>query len=151
MAAGKFNSESDELISDINVTPFVDVVLVLLVIFIVTAPVLARNALGIKLPVSTTSDPVKSRTLGITVTRLGKVLLDGEEVDYAALENGVKSALKQDPDTQAIIAADDAAFHRDVVQAIDWLKRAGIEKFAVEVQKSGDDRLKSPSNPRKKP
>lgn len=136
MAASKFSSDSDELVADINITPFVDVVLVLLVIFIVMAPVIAKNSIDIKLPKAASSDGPKTKTLGITVNQQGQILIDGVATDYLSLETRVKTELMTDPELQAVISADGSTAHRDVVRAIDWLKRAGIVKFAVQVEKS---------------
>jgi biopolymer transport protein ExbD len=60
------------------VTPFVDVVLVLLVIFMVTAPMLMKDVIGIHLPKSTSSDQKALQSLGVAVTKQGQILLNGE-------------------------------------------------------------------------
>ena len=126
-------------ISDINVTPFVDVVLVLLVIFMVTAPAILKDSLGIQLPKSGTADSPKNRTFGLAITRQGQFILNGEIVDESVLSTKVKEALKEDAGVQALISADQDSRHAELVRAIDVLKSSGLEKFALEVRKDKSD------------
>jgi biopolymer transport protein TolR len=129
------STEDDSLISSINVTPFVDVVLVLLVIFIVTAPALVKDTLGIKLPKSSIADGSAIETLGIAVTRHGQILLNGTMATEEAVTAAVKAALAKNPESQAIIAADGDARHADVVHAIDLVKSAGMNRFALQIER----------------
>jgi len=123
-------------ISEINVTPFVDVVLVLLVIFMVTAPALVKDVIGVQLPKATSSSEKAMQTLGVAVTRQGQVLVNGAPVEKEGLEQEARRILAQTPDAQAIISADSEARHGDVVKAIDWVKGAGIEKFALQIERA---------------
>ena len=129
------STEDDAPFSDINITPFVDVVLVLLVIFIVTAPALVKDTLGIKLPKSSAADGSAMDTLGIAVTRQGQILLNGVISTEEAVTTAVKAALLKNPDSQAIIAADGEARHADVVKAIDLVKSAGMNRFALQIER----------------
>ena len=129
------STEEDSLISDINVTPFVDVVLVLLVIFIVTAPALVKDTLGIRLPKAAAADGSAMETLGVAVTAQGQVLLNGTIATEEAVTAAVRAALAKNPDAQAIIAADGEARHADVVRAIDLVKSAGMNRFALQVER----------------
>ena len=130
-------SASDDIIpmSAINVTPFVDVVLVLLVIFMVTAPVLMKDSIGIHLPKAASADQKAPPSLGVAVTKQGQILLNGELVSPETLSIQVKQALAADPDARAIISADEDARHGDVVKAIDLVKSAGMEHFAIQIEK----------------
>jgi biopolymer transport protein ExbD len=126
-------------ISEINVTPFVDVVLVLLVIFMVTAPVLMKDTLGLKLPKSSSGDSKAAPTsLGIAVTRHGQFLLAGRAVSEAELLAEAALALKKNSEVQALISADQDARHGDVVRAIDQIKSAGIQRFALQIERPGN-------------
>jgi biopolymer transport protein ExbD len=131
------SSVTDEMgpISAINVTPFVDVVLVLLVIFMVTAPVLMKDSFGIHLPKAASADQKTAQSLGVVVTAQGQILINGELATPDAVLSQVKAALAANPDTQALIAADGEAKHSDVVRAIDLIKTAGIEHFAIQIEK----------------
>ncbi len=133
--AAEFNNDSeDSTFASINVTPFVDVVLVLLVIFMITAPALVKDILEIKLPKVSSGDGKIMQTLGVAVNRDGNILLNGVLTDDEGLKSAALEALKQSPDAQAIISADvDVAYGR-VVKVIDLLKTSGLEKFAVQIE-----------------
>ena len=128
---------SDEMgpISAINVTPFVDVVLVLLVIFMVTAPVLMKDSFGIHLPKAASADQKSSSSLGVVVTRQGQILINGQIATPEAVMAEVRQTLAAHPETHALISADADARHADVVKAIDLIKSAGMSRFALQIDK----------------
>lgn len=134
--ASKLDEGDGGEISDINVTPFVDVVLVLLVIFMVATPALIQESLKIELPKASSTDGTPPNSLGIVITKSGQILVDGVLSDAEALSQSVKAALQKDKSTQALIAADQDSAHRDLVRVIDLLKQAGLEKFALEVKRN---------------
>lgn len=127
--------DESNLISSINITPFVDVVLVLLVIFMVTAPMLVKDILEIKLPKTLSGDGKMMQTLGVAVNRDGNILLNGQITDEDGLKIAAKDALGKDPNSQAIISADINATYGKVVRVIDILKSNGLEKFAIQIEK----------------
>jgi biopolymer transport protein ExbD len=131
---GNFSDENGP-ISAINVTPFVDVVLVLLVIFMVTAPALMKDSIGIHLPKASSADQKSTQTIGIAVTKQGQILVNGQLADPAAIAAGVQQALRTNPDTQALISADTDSRHGDVVRAIDMVKSAGLTHFGLQIEK----------------
>lgn len=122
-------------ISAINITPFVDVVLVLLVIFMVTAPMILKDVLNVKLPKAATGDGAAQSTLSIVIMRGGNILINGALADETTLRDTVKAELQQNPDVQAIISADEESAHKFLIQVIDWIKSEGLTKFALQVQK----------------
>jgi len=130
------NTEDDNgPISSINVTPFVDVVLVLLVIFMVTAPLLMQDSIGIHLPKATSSDRKLTSKMGVAITRQGQILLNGVLASPETVTARVRESLQKDPETQALISADGDARHADVVRAIDLIKSAGMSRFAIQIEK----------------
>ena len=133
MASDPAAQEGAEM-SAINVTPFVDIVLVLLVIFMITAPALVKEVIGIKLPKAESSDPKAMASLGIAVSRQGQILLNGQVISPDALKAEVSRVLKESPEAQAIISADEEARHGDVVKAIDVIKTAGLNRFAIQIE-----------------
>lgn len=134
--AGLEQSQDDSgLMSAINVTPFVDVVLVLLVIFMVTAPIIAKDLINVKLPKTESGDGKGMSTLGLSVNRQGLVLLNGTPVSDEALRIEVKKALGADPNAQAIVAADTETQYGNVVRLIDLIKSAGLSRFAIQVER----------------
>ncbi|MFZ3229315.1 MAG: biopolymer transporter ExbD [Pseudobdellovibrio sp.] len=137
MAGSSFDQNSDEstVITGINITPFVDVVLVLLIIFMITAPVLMKDIIDVRLPKTTSGDGQVMQTLGVAINKDGNILLNGNLTDEEGLKVAVKEALLKSPEAQAIISADiDVAYGR-VVKIIDLLKTQGLEKFAVQVER----------------
>jgi len=135
MGADFENLDDNAPMASINVTPFVDVALVLLVIFMVTAPVLLKDVLGLQLPKAKTSDGQSPESLGIAITRQGQILLAGKPVGDEELKTEVAARLKATSQLQAILAADADARHGDVVRAIDLIKAAGLNRFALQIER----------------
>lgn len=129
------NNEESGIISSINITPFVDVVLVLLVIFMVTAPMMVKDILELKLPKTLSGDGKMMQTLGVAVNKDGNILLNGQITDEEGLRVAAKEALGKDPQSQAIVSADVEAAYGKVVKVIDILKTSGVDRFAVQIEK----------------
>lgn len=126
---------SGGLMSSINITPFVDVVLVLLVIFMITAPILVKDILEIKLPKAASGDGQVVQTLGVAVNKDGNILLNGVLADEEALKSAAAAALAENSQAQAIVSADSEVVYGKVVHVIDLLKTAGLNRFAVQIEK----------------
>ncbi len=136
--AGQGGFDPNEIgagINEINITPFVDVVLVLLVIFIVTAPMMMKDIIGLNLPKTTSSDSQSFSTLAIAVTKNGQFLLNGELTNPETLLVQCQKAFRENNQIQAILSADVEALHGDVVKVIDLVKSAGISQFAIQIEK----------------
>src|SRR5262245_48915588 len=103
-------SNGDEEIVGINVTPLVDVVLVLLVVLMVTAGYIASKAIPVDLPKATTGESI-TKTLAISIDQAGKLYLDGTATNEAELHQRVAAAKKAQPDVRAVIAADGRVPH----------------------------------------
>lgn len=138
--AVKFSNTETDAITDINITPFVDVVLVLLVIFMVTAPMIAQQVVDIELPSSETADSAKTDTLGLAITAGGQFLLNGNITAEDSVFNITQAAVKKNRNVQVVIAADRESPHKHVIRAIDVIKKAGVENFAFQVNKSDDNK-----------
>jgi biopolymer transport protein ExbD len=132
---GQLNNDDQNLLSGINVTPFVDVALVLLVIFMVTAPIIAKDVLNLKLPKTESGDGKAISNLGVAINKAGVILLNGQPVSEEALGVEVKRAIQADPQTQAIISADQETGYGNVVKAIDIIKSNGLSRFAIQVER----------------
>jgi biopolymer transport protein ExbD len=136
MAGGVHFEDEDagRMITDINVTPLVDIVLVLLIIFMVTTSYIVNPSIKVDLPKAATgSDQVKT-TLGLTLTKEGGLYLNGDKSDDAGVQRYIATELPRNPDLQAVIAADKVVPHGSVVHVIDLVKRAGVRKFAINVE-----------------
>ncbi|MBU6155194.1 MAG: biopolymer transporter ExbD [Bdellovibrionales bacterium] len=137
MAGGSFRREEDALpaISEINVTPFVDVVLVLLVIFMVTAPMLVREQMSVNLPKAQSGEKSASQSIAIVIDKLGVVRVSDKVVSMSDLPSEIKGLLLSNPNAQAVISADQEAKHGDVVQVMDLIKSAGLTRFAIQIER----------------
>lgn len=128
--------DNDDGINDINITPFVDVVLVLLVIFMVTAPVMIKESLKVNLPKTLTSDITsKADSVGIAITKEGQVLFNGKLMGPDSLQAELSRISKEAPQTNFLISADADSRHGDVVRMIDMLKKNNLNRFALQVEK----------------
>lgn len=122
----------DEMITGINVTPLVDVVLVLLVILMVTAGYVTSRALPLDLPHAATGESIP-KTLTISIDRAGNTFLDGDAISREGLRARVRVAAARQPDARALIAADGHTSHADVVRVIDLLRRENLTRFSLNV------------------
>ena len=128
--------ENDDGINEINITPFVDVVLVLLVIFMVTAPVMMKESLKVNLPKTLTSDVnAKTDSIGVAITQEGQVLFNGKLLSTENLQNELRTISQNAPETNFLISADTETRHGDVVRMIDMLKKNNLNRFALQVEK----------------
>ena len=133
--AGASRLDDDDGINEINVTPLVDVMLVLLVIFLVASVYIVKEAVEIELPKAASATDVVDTTLSIVMDKDRKLYLNGEAITEAALGTACEKAAEKDKDTQAIIAADHAVSHGDVIRVIDLVRTHGLEKFALNVKR----------------
>jgi biopolymer transport protein ExbD len=127
--------DEDDLISGINVTPLVDVVLVLLIIFMVTATYIVRASIEVDLPRAAHGGEATGTILSVIVTREGQVWLDGARRSEDELVDRARAAVAKDGDARAIISADKGALHGSVVRVIDLVRGAGVTRFAIHVEK----------------
>ena len=122
-------------VNGINVTPFVDIVLVLLVIFMLTAPMMMKDGLLVQLPKSAQSDGKSNTPLAISISSQGEIFLFGKSVSLEDLKLNAEKMIRVNPETQALLSADQKAFHGRVVEVMDALKSGGITQFAFEIEK----------------
>jgi biopolymer transport protein ExbD len=141
MAGGASSGYEDEeggagMISDINVTPLVDITLVLLIIFMVTAPMIVNNpSIKVELPKAATGDETLKSTLALTLQREAAggytLYANGEKTDEMKVRAQIPAMLEKNKDLQAIIAADKGIAYGDVVHVVDLVKSLGVHKFAL--------------------
>jgi biopolymer transport protein ExbD len=127
------NSGPDEEIVGINVTPLVDVVLVLLVVLMVTAGYIAAKAIPVDLPSAATGETVP-QTLALSIDMNGVLYLDGQALDPETMRRRVGAAKRARPELRAVIAADGRARHHQVVRLIDILRQERVTEFALDVR-----------------
>lgn len=125
--------DDDEGITGINVTPLVDVMLVLLIIFMVTANYINTPGIDLHLPKAETGAGVEQSQLTFTIDKNSAIYLDGRKVEETALESLLKDKIKENPKVQATIAADQATPHGAVIRLMDKMRKSGISDFAINV------------------
>ena len=121
------------MIVEINVTPLVDIMLVLLIIFMLTAHLIAKQAIEVELPHAAKSTAIPSTTLAITLQRDGAIFLNDKPTTPDALRAAVRDAVAKDPKSQAIIAGDKDVSHGRIVWVLDTVKTLGISSFAIQI------------------
>ena len=131
--AATSHSNVDEEIVGINVTPLVDVVLVLLVVLMVTAGYIASKAIPVDLPKAATGESI-AQTFSISIDQSGKLYLDGNATNETELHGRVAAAKKARSDVRAVIAADGRVLHARVVSVIDLLRQEHVNEFALDVR-----------------
>lgn len=117
-------------LSEINVTPFVDVVLVLLVIFLITAPMMLRG-IDVKVPKTETKNVGPEERLMLTVTREKAVYLDGQPVTLVRLERALVGLRQRNAKAAVFLRADEGVSYGVVVKVMDAVKKAGIERLGM--------------------
>jgi biopolymer transport protein TolR len=133
-------SSERRFLAEINVIPLVDVVLVLLVIFMVTAPMLYRG-MDIKLPTSASNTIKAEERLVLTIERDQKIFLDKDQLSPAQLEPKLRAAKARNAEVSVYLRADRDVPYGAVVQVMDGVKRAGIEKLGMVTDPSRPERV----------
>ena len=135
-----FESRHRRFLAEINVIPLVDVVLVLLVIFMVTAPMLYRG-MDITLPTSSSNNIKPEARVVVTIERDQKIFVDKDPVPVGLLESKLK-ALKQDnAEVSVYLRADRDVPYGTVIAVMDGVKRSGIEKLGMVTDPSTRERV----------
>ncbi|MFC3115294.1 biopolymer transporter ExbD [Cellvibrio fontiphilus] len=124
--------DSDEVLSEINITPMVDVMLVLLVVFIITAP-LMTNAINVNLPDTETTVQIEEhkKPLVLSIDAEGKIYLDKDEYALEILQQELEGRKLTDPELRLNLNADDAVNYGVVAKVMVLIEKAGIEKLSM--------------------
>lgn len=132
---GAVSSDNDGEIGGINVTPFVDIALVLLIIFMVTAKYIVAQSIPVDLPnARTASDTEVSQMANVSVDREGRLFLDTRPVTESALRGELATRLGTNQELRAVISADRTVPHGRVTEVIDLVRQAGVTRFAIQTQ-----------------
>ncbi len=133
--AGAAQGPDDDEITGINVVPLVDIVLVLLIIFMVTANFIVRETHEVDLPRAAHGGETVQGLVNVVLDKEGRLFYEDAEVTEADLLARVAEAIKKDPETRAIISADQGVHYGKVMRLIDLVKGQGIAKFALNIEK----------------
>jgi len=137
MAGSSFGGSEEGFFSEINITPLVDVVLVLLIIFMITAPVIYQSAIKVQLPKTRSGESSEKSPFQFTIGRDGALHMGSEKIpDWSELPKKIQATGAGRDLTQetASISADEAAQHGQVVKLMDVLREAGLTRFSLNVQ-----------------
>lgn len=133
--ASKLAGDHDEPMADINIVPFVDIILVVLIIFMITTPFIVKPSININLPKAASGQDTTPSPLTVTIAADGSALLNGRVATDEEISSFAKVAIEKKPETQAIISADKDVPHGRVITIIDLVKSAGVSKFAITIDK----------------
>jgi biopolymer transport protein ExbD len=123
----------DEPITQINVVPMVDIMLVLLIIFMLTASFISNPSLSIQVPKALTSDPTAPSTRSLVLNARGEVFYQNQKVTKEELARALKSQAAMDPQIRIVLSADASLSHGKVVELLDVVRQAGVTKVALGV------------------
>ena len=141
MAIGSFNSPGSQMpTAEINMTPLVDVMLVLLIIFMITAP-LMTHSVKVELPrAASTPTPDKPLTLQVSIDADNRVFVGSEAVDRDNLENRFREAVARDVNVEMHLKADRSTRYEVVAEAMSAARRAGLSRIGFVTQPGSDPR-----------
>ncbi len=128
------NSENDE-IGYINITPMVDVLLVLLVIFMVTANFLKMESVNINLPKVNAADPNIQKSVQVALTHNGKLLMEDTEVTEERMLSKLSQEAKYRPNMRVTLSADERLSYGRIAYAMGLIRQSGVTRIALSVKR----------------
>ncbi|GAB4019401.1 MAG: protein TolR [Bdellovibrio sp.] len=133
----KNNPDSEDIVAEINMTPLIDIMLVLLIIFMVTSSLSLESGLQIDVPkVEKTENSSESNAIIVSLTNDGRIAVQGQVVEMNALKESIAQALKKEGTEMVVLEGDKASRLGAAVEIIDIAKSAGARKFAIAAEKS---------------
>ena len=134
--ASKCNSDSSGAIAEINVIPLVDIILVVLIIFMVAAPLVMKPKIDINLPKATTAKEDKDKSpLRVVLGKKGELFVNDKAVSLEGLTEEAHKVVKERPAASAILIADKESTLEKVTELVDAVKLAGVQKVAFSIQR----------------
>jgi biopolymer transport protein TolR len=127
--------DDDDLLATINIIPFVDVILVVLTIFMLTSAVIVKASLEVKLPKAASGGSTVGATLNLVLDKSGALEIDGQPRTIADAGRIVRAAVAADPKVQAVISADRTVDYGLVIELVDTVKLNGVSTFALDVER----------------
>jgi biopolymer transport protein ExbD len=129
------NSDEDKIVASINVTPLVDIILVMLIIFMITSHFLKDPVIPVELPQAANVEEGKVESFALVLDKEGKLYVNGRESTRDSAAKTLQTAYDRNPEVSVIIAADGKVRHESVIWLIDLVKSTGITRFALQVKK----------------
>lgn len=144
MSMGKMNhgDDDDSIVAEINMTPLIDIMLVLLIIFMVSSTAALESGMDIELPKTTlTNNKQESEVLVISLSKEGKVAVHGKQVETKDISRSIASTLKELKTDSVILEGDTAANLGRAVEIMDIAKSAGAKNFSIAAEESKSKKL----------
>jgi biopolymer transport protein ExbD len=129
--------EDEDGITSINITPLVDVFLVLLILVMISSSLLESREIPVRVPTAASAGQAAPKASGLTMDLDRRVYLDGQPADSAHVTASLRASIARDSSHQVLIAADQRLLYEDVVRLLDWVKNAGVRKYALKVAAPG--------------
>ena len=125
-----------KIMAEINITPFTDVVLVLLIIFMIATPFIYQSSMNVQLPQASKSEET-TRDMIVTISSRGDIFLDNTKMDLNTLKTKLSSAVRSKPNASVIINGDKNVRYDSVIQVMDVLTQAGVKNpgLGIELKK----------------
>ncbi|MCB4791779.1 MAG: biopolymer transporter ExbD [Elusimicrobia bacterium] len=120
--------------SEINITPFTDVVLVLLIIFMITTPLLVHPSIKVKLPNATNADMEEDKSIIIMIDQRENVFVNDKKIGVKELQSRLTALISNEPKSAVVVKADKDVKYDIVIKVIDAAKQSGAKKFALGVE-----------------
>jgi biopolymer transport protein ExbD len=117
--------------AEINITPFTDVVLVLLIIFMITTPMFLQPGIKVNLPTTQSQEEMEETSIEAVITKSGAIVLNGTQIQASNLELAVKSAIAQNPNKPIVIRGDKDVKYDSIIRFMDLARQAGASRFAL--------------------
>ncbi len=136
---GAKSNGSSDTIAEINMVPLIDIILVVLIIFMVTAPAMIKPSVPINLPEASSSEETTPSLLNVSITADGTVLINNQEVDEREAREMALEEVERNPEVQALLVADQGIPYGDVIRVLDWVKSSGVKDFAVTTDRPVQD------------
>lgn len=131
------NSDSSDGMNEINITPFVDIVLVLLIIFMISTPAMVYRGMKVSLPSTQNGEDMSHVTLTLTLAKPGELYLDSRKIEVSELKAIVDKLKASNASADAVVSADADVSHGRVMEIADELRKQGIEQVGFATKPKG--------------
>ena len=129
------SQDNDEFVTQINVVPLVDIMLVLLIIFMLTASFISTPTLPVNVPKALSSNPVAPPSQALVLNLQGEIFYRGQKTGRETLAEKLREDSALNPNLRIVLSADAAVPHGRVVELLDLVRQAGVSKIALGVAK----------------
>lgn len=138
-------SRKQRPIAEINITPFTDVILVLLVIFMITTPLILQSSIKVNLPNAKSAKANNGgEKVNIAVDKKGSIYLDDKAVTKDELKVKIEAMYKNGPNIEVVLLSDKLSKFRDIVSVLDVMNEVGIKNINIAARLDASDRIKEP-------